>query len=198
SVPCSPAPGGGTSAVTVAGRLEALSANATYHFRVVATSSGGTPQGSDPTFATLPNPPLVETGAAAAITQSEASLNASVNANGAALSDCHFDYGTSPSYGASMPCSSLPKGAQTSAETAFLASLGANTAYHYRIVATNPGGTSVGADRSFTTLPQPPEATTEQASGMTQTSATLNGTVDPMGATIAECRFEYGTSSSYG
>jgi hypothetical protein len=43
-----------------------------------------------------------------------------------------------------------------------------------------------------------PEVSTEPATDLTATSATLNGTVDPGGAPVAECRFEYGTSTSYG
>jgi hypothetical protein len=43
----------------------------------------------------------------------------------------------------------------------------------------------------------PPSATTGAASSVTQSSATVSGTVDPQG-TATTYRFEYGTSSSYG
>jgi hypothetical protein len=43
----------------------------------------------------------------------------------------------------------------------------------------------------------PPSATTGAANGVTQSSATVNGTVDPQGMATTY-RFEYGTSSSYG
>jgi hypothetical protein len=43
----------------------------------------------------------------------------------------------------------------------------------------------------------PPSATTGAASSVTQTSATVAGTVDPQG-TATTYRFEYGTSTSYG
>jgi hypothetical protein len=43
----------------------------------------------------------------------------------------------------------------------------------------------------------PPSATTGAASSITQTSATVSGTVDPQG-TATTYRFEYGTSASYG
>lgn len=43
----------------------------------------------------------------------------------------------------------------------------------------------------------PPSATTGAASSVTQTSATVSGTVDPQGMATTY-RFEYGTSSSYG
>src|SRR4051812_19458267 len=43
----------------------------------------------------------------------------------------------------------------------------------------------------------PPSATTGAASSVTQSSATVSGTVDPQGIATTY-RFEYGTSSSYG
>src|SRR5438874_6409012 len=43
----------------------------------------------------------------------------------------------------------------------------------------------------------PPSATTGAATSVTQSGATLTGTVDPQGMATTY-RFEYGTSSSYG
>ena len=51
-------------------------------------------------------------------------------------------------------------------------SLAANTTYHFRISATNAGGTSKGSDQTFKTLPNPPTVVTEAASSVTQTAAT--------------------------
>ena len=45
--------------------------------------------------------------------------------------------------------------------------------------------------------PAPPAATTGAASGVTRTTATLNGTVDPNG-TATSYHFEYGTTTAYG
>lgn len=44
----------------------------------------------------------------------------------------------------------------------------------------------------------PPAVSTGVPSSVTQTSATLNGTVNPNGTEVTECRFEYGPSTSYG
>jgi pimeloyl-ACP methyl ester carboxylesterase len=44
--------GGGTSSINVEQALTGLSPNTTYHFRIVATSSGGTGYGNDQTFST--------------------------------------------------------------------------------------------------------------------------------------------------
>jgi hypothetical protein len=43
-----------------------------------------------------------------------------------------------------------------------------------------------------------PRATTGSASSMQPTSATVNGTVDPQGVQVTDCRFEYGTTIAYG
>jgi hypothetical protein len=43
-----------------------------------------------------------------------------------------------------------------------------------------------------------PDTTTEPASSVRETSATLNGTVNPAGLPVTSCSFEYGTEASYG
>ncbi|HSZ70739.1 MAG TPA: hypothetical protein VK756_10295 [Solirubrobacteraceae bacterium] len=198
-VACSPSPGSGNSAVAVSAAVTGLSANATYHFRVVATNAGGTSEGADRTFKTLPNAPTVTTGAASAVAQTTTTLNATVNPNGAEVSSCEFEYGTTSSYGSSAPCSSLPgSGTEAVGVAAALKGLAANTTYHFRIVATNAGGTSEGSDRTFKTLPAAPTVVTGAASAVAQTTATLNATVNPNGGSVSDCKLEYGPSTSYG
>jgi hypothetical protein len=93
------------------------------------------------------------TGAASSLTQTSATLNATVNPNGGTVEDCHFDYGTSTSYGLSVPCSGLPgSGNSAVSVSAPVGGLVAATTYYFRIVATNWGGTSYGADQALTTL----------------------------------------------
>ncbi len=105
-----------------------------------------------------PNPPAVQSGAATGVSASAATLHGSVNPEGAALSDCHFDYGTTSAYGSSVPCSSLPTSGNSPVEvSAALSGLTPNSTYHLQIVATNPGGTSRGAERTFTTAEALPE-----------------------------------------
>jgi hypothetical protein len=103
------------------------------------------------------SPPTIVTGAASAVTSTSATLNATVDPDGASVSDCHFDYGTTVAYGSSAPCDSLPgSGESAVAVTASLTGLSASTTYHFRVVATSPGGTSYGADQKLATL-GPPE-----------------------------------------
>ena len=101
-------------------------------------------------------PPTVVTGSASSITQTSATLNATVNPNSETVSDCHFEYGTSMSYGTSVPCTTLPgSGSSPVAVSAPVTGLSANTTYHFQIVATNPTGTSTGADQTLTTAEAP-------------------------------------------
>jgi FG-GAP repeat len=142
-------------------------------------------------------PPTAATGEAQA-QQMSATLNATVNPDGEEVGECRFEYGTSVSYGSSVPCNSLPGSGESPVEvSAPITGLAANSSYHFRIVATNLTGTGYGSDQAFTTLPYPPTVETGLAE-VTQTAATLNATVNPDGEEVGECRFEYGTSVSYG
>ena len=199
SVPCSSLPGSGNSAVAVSASVTGLSANTTYHFRIVATNTGGTSDGADQAFNTLPNGPAVVTKAASSISQTTATVNGTVNPNGGEVTSCKFDYGTTEAYGKSVPCSSLPgSGTSAVAVSASVKSLSAHTTYHFRIVATNAGGTSTGADQTFETLPDAPTVVTKVASSISQTTATVNGTVNPNGGEVTSCEFDYGTTEAYG
>ena len=154
SAPCKTLPGSGTSPVEVSAKITALTPNTEYHFRVVTKNAGGTIEGPDVTFKTLKAAaPAVETKAASAVGQTTATLNASVNPRGGALSTCKFEYGTTTGYGSSAPCATLPgSGSSPVAVSALIAAgLVANTEYHFRISATNTAGTSKGADVTFKT-----------------------------------------------
>lgn len=161
TVPCSSNPGAGTSAVAVSiPALSGLTPATTYHYRVNATNTGGTTNGTDKTFATPAIPlPAVVTGAASGVTQTAASVAGTVNPNGFATT-CTFQYGTTTAYGSSANCASAPgSGSSAAAVSAALSGLTAGTTYHYRLVGTSSGGTTNGADQTFTTgavTPPPP------------------------------------------
>ncbi len=199
SAPCSALPGSGTSPVAVSTPVTGLAANTTYHFRISATNAGGTSKGSEESLKTLSNPPSVTTGAASAITQTSATLEATVNPNGHEVSECELEYGTTTSYGSSASCSPSP-GSGTSPVTVSAPATGltANTTYHFRIAAIYAGGQRNGNDETFKTLPNPPTVATASASSLSPTSATLNAEVDPNGGEVIECKLEYGTTPSYG
>jgi hypothetical protein len=96
--------------------------------------------------------PAVTTGGSSSVTETSATVSGTVNPNGSEVTNCHVDYGTSTSYGSQAPCASAPgSGTSAAAASASLSGLTAGTTYHYRVVATNAGGTTNGADATFTT-----------------------------------------------
>ncbi|HXS34018.1 MAG TPA: hypothetical protein VN758_09645 [Solirubrobacterales bacterium] len=195
--PCSSLPSGSED-VVVNATPTGLSPSTTYHYRVVAANNAGSVEGSDATFTTLPTTAAtVTTEAASSVTQIGATLNGKVNPHGGSVSDCHFEYGVGLSYATSVPCTAVGVVTTDVAQKKTVAGLSANTTYHYRLVVTSNAGLVNGNDREFTTPPPAPLVTTEAASGITQTAATLAGTIDPKGG-AASCRFEYGTTAAYG
>ena len=85
------------------------------------------------------------------------------------------------------------------AVSAALSGLAENTTYHFRVLAKNAGGTTEGADETFTTTSTPvkPTVKTEPASSVASTSATVNAVVNPNGFEVTECKFEYGPALPY-
>ena len=133
--------------------------------------------------------PSVATGSASSVTQTAATLNATVDPNEGQLTSCELEYGTSTAYGSSAPCSPGSAGGNVVvAVSAGLAGLAPNTTYHFRIVATNAGGTAHGSDHTFATLPLPPAVSTGSPSAVTRTSAILSASVNPNGGAVTALR----------
>jgi hypothetical protein len=144
--------------------------------------------------------PTVVTGSASGVSQSAAALSGSVNPNGGPVSDCHFDWGTTTAYGQTAACASSPGSGTTAvAVSAALSGLAASTTYHFRVVATNPSGTSAGGDQAFTTLPvaSPPVLLSSSVPVVQGSSgAAFVGVVDPEGL-LTSAHFEYGLDPKY-
>jgi len=187
TAPCTQTVGAGSNPVSVSATITGLTANTNYHFRISATNAGGKREGADAEFKTTApviTPPTVKTEPAGFITQKSAAMNATVNPNGSEVTDCHFEYGTTMAYGKTAPCDTAPgSGASSVSVSAAITGLTANTTYHFRISATNSGGTGTGLDREFKTVEAITFPTIEikPASSITQTTATLNknGKVKP-------------------
>jgi hypothetical protein len=141
-----------------------------------------------------PVAPSATTSSATSKQPLQATLNGTVNPNGF---DTHyyFQYGTSTSYGSATGEGDAGSGTSGVGKSNTV-TLSPGTTYHYRIVASNAGGTTDGSDEQFTT-PGPVEAITSEASGITEEQAVLNGTVNPRGYD-AKYYFQYGTSTGYG
>jgi len=153
----------------------------------------------------IPDPgPLSGNEHATGISPTGATLEATVNAEGDETT-YRFEYGPSASYGQSTPVQTLPGvGFADQAVAAGLEGLIPDTAYHFRVVATNHCNDAVPADEctvagpdvTFTTLPAVGIAG-ESATDVTATSAILHADLDPRGV-AAQWWIEIGTSESYG
>ncbi len=189
----------GSSDTAVTAAVSDLSPNMTYHFRAAAKNAGGTTYGADMTFTTGPGP-AVTTGPASAVTMDGAAVNGTVNA-GSDSTVVTVEYGLTTEYGTTATAAQSPvAGTADTAVSAVLTLLAPSTTYHYRVVGQNAAGTTYGADMTFITGasdPNAPTVTTEAASGLSTTGATLNGGVDPKNQSTT-VTFEYGLDTGYG
>jgi hypothetical protein len=135
----------------VGAHITGLTANTTYHFRIVATNSAGTMVGSDKTFRTLnaTGLPVVTTNLPTNITNFSAMLHGSVDPHGFPT-NVWFEYGTTTQYGSTTPFQ-MKTGNTYQGVSASISGLSASTTYHFRIVGTNSAGTRNGSDRTFRT-----------------------------------------------
>jgi hypothetical protein len=141
----------GNAYLNISANISSLSANTVYHLRIVATNSAGTTYGSDRTFHTLTatGPPVVTTNPATNVTSSSAKLNGSLDPHGLTTS-ASFQYGTTTSYGHTTAMQTQT-GNTFQNIAANISGLSTHTTYHFRIVASNSGGTRFGGDSTFTT-----------------------------------------------
>ena len=99
--------------------------------------------------------PLAETGTFATfVGQRVATVSGSVNPSGGEVTSCAIEFGTTTAYGNVAPCapSAVGNGESFVPIGANLTGLQPGTTYHYRLTATNVGGTANGADRTVRTL----------------------------------------------
>jgi hypothetical protein len=190
--------GSGSAAINVSAAISGLQAGQTYHFRLDATSAAGTTQGSDMSFTATATPttaaPIVTTKAASNLTSTSARLNGTVNPNGQATT-YYFEYGPSTSYGSKTPSATAGSRKGNVGVSATISGIGAGV-YHFRLVASNPSGTTFGSDLTFGSA-GPPVVLTGSAQGASTSGATLTGSVNPSG-NAATWWFEYGPTTSYG
>ncbi len=137
-----------------------------------------------------------QTGAVTNVTSTSAVLHG-VATEGGAGSQWSFQYGTTTNYGSSTTPAPVTSSAEDVAAT--VTGLLPGTTYHYQLVVVGGyGQRAVGKDATFTTLAAPGSiATTGQATGVTGTSAELNGvvnTTDP----APQWFFQYGQTRTYG
>ncbi len=148
-----------------------------------------------------PNPgsvPSANTDSAINVSDNSATLNGSVNPNGAST-NYYFEYGTSNSFGNTTSSNSAGSANASQNVSQVLSGLNSNSTYYYRVVAQNQFGISRGTTMSFTTSNNfsqqgsAPSADTVSATSIGDYYATLMGSINPHGFST-DYWFEYGTS----
>ena len=189
--------GAGSAEVAVSATASGLDPSHAYNYRLLATNIIGQGQADAATpVTTLGDPATIDDGSLTVgqISTVGARLSARLNPRNADT-DWHFEYGPDTSYGESTPIATAIAPAfdpgldnpfdpdtRTTTIAASLSGLQPATTYHYRLVADN--GTSPAAqsaDRTFTTAPPAPTATTGAITGVGITTASVSGTVDTHG-----------------
>jgi hypothetical protein len=192
--------GSGTFSESISG----LSSNTTYYFRAFATNSVGTTQATSVlSFTTqqgqIISAPTVSTASAQSVGINDATLRANYNANGASTT-IYFKYGTSSNnLNQTTQITSVGLGSGTFSYA--IGGLNAGTTYYFRAFATNSVGTTQATSvLSFNTAQDPnttsaPTVSTQSATSVAQTSATLNANYNANGATTT-VYFKYGIASN--
>lgn len=141
--------------------------------------------------------PTVVTTAATSITGTGATLNGTVNANGASTT-VTFQYGLTTAYGSTITAVQSPvSGNTTTPVSGAITGLIPNTIYHFRAVGVNSEGTTNGNDMTFTTSTAPPIVVTSAAAPIGLTTATLNGTVTAQNSSTT-VTFQWGLTPAFG
>jgi len=157
----------------------------------------------------LPAPgPLIEAQQASGVLPGSATLGASLNPEGHRTT-YHFEYGTSEAYGHSTEAKTLEaagepdQGYEQRQVEADLEGLAPETTYHFRLVASDEEDpqcpesaercTATGPDATFTTLPAV-GIEAQWASEAAARGATLNASLNPLGAAVEEWWVEYDTA----
>ncbi|HBH87338.1 MAG TPA: hypothetical protein DDY17_07045 [Syntrophaceae bacterium] len=140
--------------------------------------------------------PVARTHQVSNVTSSSATLKGTVYSNNPSNDTFYaFQWGTTTSY----ENQTRNQRAGTSADrpevdvSDEITNLNPNTTYHYRLTVWSSQGQVYGEDRTFTTY-VPPTVTTDAATNVTFSSATLIGTVNPNGMKTSVC-FYYGPGS---
>jgi len=183
-----------------ASMISQLAPSTTYFVRAYAENSVGISYGNELQFSTLASPtaPSLNTSLPTNISLTSVTLGGNVSSNGgASIIQKGVCWGISNNpdiNGGNNVASTNGTGPYSVSVTG----LNANTIYYARAYASNNVGISYGQEVNFsTTAFQAPSAITNVALNLSQTKATLNGTVNANGNSTT-ITFEYGTTTTYG
>jgi hypothetical protein len=195
--PCVPGTTSVPTAVSAGLPAETLSPATQYHYRLVAGNANGNRNGKDQSFTTPLAVSGVSTSAATNVGQLAATLNGSFTGDGVDTS-YYFEYGPTTSYGQSTADFDHGTATGTQNVSVVIGGLYSFFTYHFRLVAHNKYGTTIGGDQSFFTLPPDlPIVESTFSSDVDQYGATVGAEIDP-GSGLTIYRFEYGSTELYG
>jgi hypothetical protein len=168
-----------------------LSSTGLILFAGIAAACSGTGGGGGGCAA-----PSVSTGSATVNGSNSVTLNGSVNPQGC-YTEYAFEYGRSSEGYPDEIYGSAGSGTSPVSVSTSSAIVQPSTSYHYRLTAWNAGDEVTGGSGSFTTPAAcpAPTVTTDAATSITDTTAVLNGSVNPNGCQTTYM-FEWGPSSS--
>lgn len=195
--------GGGYFLLTMNPGTPGTNATSTTTTSIDNTNTGGTNTGSTGgTSGTTASVPNVTTDAVVSPTNSTAVVTGKVTPNGAQTT-YWYEYGETSSLGQTTRAQSIGSGFNPIASPGYITGLRTNTSYFFRLSAQNAYGTINGQTYSFATNNNPPgqgsapAATTNSATNITRTSATVNAQVNPHSSPTTYW-FEYGTGTNFG
>ncbi|MBA2545257.1 MAG: S8 family serine peptidase, partial [Solirubrobacterales bacterium] len=135
--------------------VEGLTPGVPFGYRIVATNAFGSTRGELVSGSTL-TPAAPSLAAAVEVGERSATVTATVDPRGDATT-LLAEYGTTTAYGSRIGPIDVGRGASPRTLSVELTGLEPGSSYHYRLVATNPAGTSVTPDATLTTrIPPPP------------------------------------------
>lgn len=126
-------------------------------------------------------------------------LSGLVNPEGSQTS-AHFEYFDGGAWTPTTPDIDVGSGTADQQITAHVTGLRPYTSYQFRVVATDtrtPAASAVSLEATARTAGEAPTVVTEQSPGVAATTASLQGTVNPLGQQ-STYYFDYGTSTDYG
>ncbi len=168
-----PSPSGATQAPQA---LAGLELETLYHYRVVAVNSFGTSKGSDMTFTTHPAVTGLQTKPATSVDQDSITLNAEFQGD-SLDTKYYFEYGLTTEYESETPEEDAGVTSGVTPLSVEIDQFNGFLTYHYRVVAINSFGKSVGQDLSVK-APDPPKPAIENTESVSVTPTTANISID--------------------
>ncbi|HEY5051813.1 MAG TPA: hypothetical protein VII45_00210 [Solirubrobacterales bacterium] len=192
--PCNPGPPL-TEATSVSSTLPGLVPETTYRYRFGASNANGSSFSTEKTI-TPHWVDRIKTEEATGIGRFVATLNGSFNGTNEDT-HYHFEWGTTTSYGSESAENDAGTTTGSTPMSFEATGLAPGTIYHYRVVAHNGSGVSLGEDRTFETLPAVLGIGTDPATETAPHGAKLNASFTGTNQDT-QYHFEWGLTNFYG